>query len=718
MKNDNYLDLDFQDIKSPFEMNRKEFLTLLGGGLFILFTMGDLLGYTEEQQRRRGGELPTDFNAFLRVGEDGRVTCFTGKIEMGQGVITSLAQMLADELDVALDSVDMVMGDTDLCPWDMGTFGSMTTRFFGPPLRAAGAEAKKILLQMASEKLKKPIEQLFVENGIVMDKQSKKIKVAYAELTKGKRIAKHLKGEVKVKSPEEFKIVNKPVNRRDALLKVTGKAKYSADILFPDLLYAKILRPPAHGAKLLNVDLSEAKKIKGIIVVEEKDLIAVLHKYPDIAETALSKIKTKFSQSSSTLNDQNIFEHLLSAKAEIKTVSQKGNLKSGEKLADQISEEIYYDGYKAHAPIEPHSAVAKFKGDKIRIWGSTQNPFTAKEEVAHALGIPSEKVRLSPPFLGGGFGGKTMNRQITEAAKLAKITKKPVMVAYTREEEFFYDSFRPAAVVKIKSGMDKEGKINLWDYKVYFAGARGADPFYNFPNSNVQSVGSAWGSNNVHPFATGAWRAPGNNTNTFARESQIDIMAAKAGIDPVEFRIKNLTDKKMVGVLKAAEKKFGWKSIKLPSGKGLGVALGIDAGTYVAMIAQINLNKKTGQVKVEHVVCVQDMGLVINPEGAKIQMEGCITMGLGYTLAEDLQFSNGEILDKNFDTYEIPRFSWLPKIETMILEKVNEPPQGGGEPAIITVGAAVANAIYDAAGIRLNQLPMTPERIKTALRKI
>lgn len=717
MKSDKYLDLDFQDIKSPFEMNRKEFLTLLGGGLFILFTMGDLLSYTQEQQRRRGGELPTDFNAFLRVGDDGRVTCYTGKIEMGQGVVTSLAQMIADELDISLDSVDMVMGDTDLCPWDMGTFGSMTTRFFGPPLRAAGAEAKKILLQMASEKLKKPVEQLFVENGIVIDKQNKKLNITYAELTKGKKIARHLKGDVKVKSPEEFKIVNKPVNRRDALLKVTGKAKYSADILFPDLLYAKILRPPAHGAELLSVDLSEAKKIDGIVVVEEKDLIAVLHKYPDVAEAARSKIKAKFSKSSSTLNEQNIFEHLLSAEAETRTVSKKGNLKLGEKNSHKISEKIYYDGYKAHAPIEPHAAVARFEGEKIRIWGSTQNPFTAKEQVADTLGIPSEKVRLSPLFLGGGFGGKTMNRQITEAARLTKITKKPVMVAYTREEEFFYDSFRPAAVVKIKSGVDKEGIINLWDYKVYFAGERGADPFYNFQNSNVQSVGSAWGSNGVHPFATGAWRAPGNNTNTFARESQIDIMASNAGIDPVEFRLRNLTDKKMIGVLKAAENKFGWKSIKLPSGRGLGVALGIDAGTYVAMIAQINLNKKSGEVKVERVICVQDMGLVINPEGAKIQMEGCITMGLGYTLAEDIQFNNGEIFNKNFDTYDIPRFSWLPKIETMILEKVNEPPQGGGEPAIITVGAAIANAIYDAAGIRLNQLPITPERIKAALEK-
>ncbi len=717
MKSENFLDLDFKDVKSSFELDRREFVKLLGGGLLLLFTVGDSFAYMQEQQRRRGGELPTDFNAFLHIGENGRVTCFTGKIEMGQGVITSLAQELADELDVSLDSVDMVMGDTDLCPWDMGTFGSMTTRFFGPPLRAAGAEAKKILLEMASEKLKKPVNQLIVKDGIVSDRLNKKNNVSYAQLAKGKKIEKHLKGKVEVKTPKEFKIINRPFTRHDSKLKVTGKAKYSADILLPEMLYAKILRPPAHGAKLINADLSEAKKIEGVVVVEEKDLIAVLHKYPDVAQRALEKIKANFSKSESTLDDKNIFDHLLKFPHEERKVAEKGSLKTGEENSPVITQGVYYDGYKAHSPIEPHAAVAKIEGKKITVWGSTQNPFTAKEEVANALGIPSDNVRLTPPFLGGGFGGKTMNRQIVEAARLTKITGKPVMVNYTREEEFFYDAFRPAAVVKIKSGCTKEGKINLWDYQVYFAGERGADPFYDLPNSLVRAYNSARGEQNVHPFATGPWRAPGNNTNTFARESQMDIMAAKIGMDPVEFRLKNLKDKKMIDVLNAAAKKFGWKNIKPPSGKGYGVALGIDAGTYVAMIAKVNVNKDSGNVKVERVVCAQDMGLVINPEGAAIQMEGCIMMGLGYTLSEDLKFKNGEILDKNFDTYEIPRFEWLPKIEMEILHKEDEPPQGGGEPAIVTVGAAIANAIFDAAGIRLNQMPMNPDRIKAALAK-
>ncbi|HEY4613692.1 MAG TPA: molybdopterin cofactor-binding domain-containing protein, partial [Bacteroidota bacterium] len=293
---------------------------------------------------------------------------------------------------------------------------------------------------------------------------------------------------------------------------------------------------------------------------------------------------------------------------------------------------------------------------------------------------------------------------------------KPVQVAWTRAEEFFMDSFRPAAVVKIRSGITSAGTIGFWDYNVYFAGERGAQHFYSVPNHRTNVFGSNWGGS-AHPFATGAWRAPANNTNTFARESQIDIMAAKAGVDPFEFRMKNLQDEKMKRVLKAAGEKFGWKPAKGPSGRGYGIALGIDAGTSVAMIAEVAVDKASGEVRVKRVVCAQDMGLVINPEGATIQMEGCITMGLGYALREDIHFANGKIHDLNFDTYQIPRFSWLPEIETVIIDNQYEAPQGGGEPAIITVGGAIANAIFDAVGARVFQMPMTPERVKEALAK-
>jgi nicotinate dehydrogenase subunit B len=713
MNENEFLDIDFTDIKFDPNLSRRELLKALGGGIIIFFCVGDS---SVLEAQRRGRSYPEDFNAYLRIGADGRVTCCSGKIEMGQGVITSLAQMLADEMDVSLESIDMVMGDTSVCPWDMGTFGSMSTRFFGPPLRAAGAEARRVLLELAAEHLKLPQERLGIENGLIYDKQQKGKCVTCGELAKGKTIARRAREKPALKQPSEFKVMNKSFTRRDAVEKVTGKAHYAGDIRLPGMLYAKLLRPPAHGAKLRNVDTSAAEKIEGVTVVHEGDLVAVLHKNPDQAAEAVSKIQAEFDPSPSKLDDQNIFDHLLKSAGSGNAAPQGGNLEEGQKQAEILVEQTYLDGYKAHAAMETHTALAQVEGDKATVWISTQTPFPTKDQIAREPGIPADNVRVITPFVGGGFGGKSSGGQSLEAARLSKITGKPVQVCWSREEEFFYDTFRPAAVVKIKSGMTREGKAVLWDYAVYYAGSRGAELFYDIPNHRTSAIGGGFGGGaNPHPFATGAWRAPGNNTNSFARESQIDVMAAKAKMDPVEFRLKNLKNERAIRTLKAAAEKFGWKPAPAPSGRGLGVAVGIDSDTFVAEIAEVQVDKRTGRIQVKRVVCAQDMGLVINPEGATIQVEGCITMGLGYTLTEDIHFRSGMILDRNFDTYELPRFSSLPKIETVLLDLKNEPAHGGGEPAIIVVGAVVANAIHDATGARLLQLPMTPERVRKAI---
>lgn len=705
------------ETQEPGRMKRRDFFKLLGAGIFIIFETWDsfeLLALPAEQRR----DLPTDYNAFLWIAEDGSVSCYTGKIEMGQGIVTSLAQMMADELDVEIDKVKMVMGDTDFCPWDMGTFGSMTTRFFGPPMRAAAAEARTILLQLGAEHLGVPQSQLEVRNGIITDKINSRNKVSYAELTKGKKIEKRLDVKPIVKDYTQFQIVGRPILRQDALLKVTGQAKFSGDILFPDTLYARILRPPSHGAKLVSADVTGAEKMEGIRVVQEDDFIAVLHKNRDKADEAIVKVKAEYTFDELKVDDKTIFDHLLKTAAAGKSVAGKGDLASGRLLSETVIESTFYNSYVAHAPIEPHVAAARMEDGKITVWASTQRPFPVQETISRELGIPLDKVRVNTPFVGGGFGGKSATLQASEAARLAKITGKPVMVAWTREEEFFYDTFRPAAVVKITSGMNNSGKINLWDYHVYFAGERGSDTIYNVPHAFTTSYGGSPTGTKAHPFGTGAWRAPGNNTNTFARESQINILASKAGIDPLEFRLKNLKDERMIGVLKAVADLFGYTPAKNPSGRGYGIACGTDTGTYVAHMAEVKVDKKTGHVQVVRVACAQDMGLCINPEGATIQMEGCITMGLGYCLTEEIQFQGGKIHNRSFDTYEVPRFSWLPRISTLILDKKDQAPQGGGEPAIICMGGLIANAIFDATGARLFQLPMTPERILEVIEKM
>jgi isoquinoline 1-oxidoreductase len=480
------------------------------------------------------------------------------------------------------------------------------------------------------------------------------------------------------------------------------------------MLYARILRPPAHDARLVSVDLSGAEKVEGARVVRDGDLIAVLHPEPDAAEAALLKIRTEFESDPPRVDDETIFDHLLKTAPDGSVLDRGGDLEAGSRSAS-IVESTYLNSYVAHAPMEPHTATVQIQGNRATVWPSSQTPFRAKEEAAAALDIPAENVRVISPFLGGGFGGKTRNLQVGEAARLARITGKPVQVAWTRAEEFFLDSFRPAAVVKVRSGAGDDGNILFWDYHVYFAGDRGAEQFYRIPHHRTVSYGGWRGTPGSHPFATGAWRAPSNNTNTHARESQIDIMAARAGADPLAYRLRHLSDERMKRVLQAAARAFGWTPAPAPSGRGWGIACGTDAGTYVAALAEVEVDRGTGAVAVKRVACAQDMGLCINPEGAAIQMEGCLTMGMGYALTEEIRFRGGEILDRNFDTYDIPRFSWLPEIETVILDRPDAAPQGGGEPAIIVMGGVLANAVFDACGARLFQLPMTPERVRTAL---
>lgn len=698
-------------------MPRRDFFKLVGSGIIVFFMprcASDGTPVAAPLER----DLPKDFNAFLLIGEDGKVSCFTGKIEMGQGVVTSLVQMIADELNVSMEKINLVMGDTDLCPWDGGTWGSETTRGFGPLMRAALAEGRGVLLKMASEKLKVPVNTLVVNDGVISDPADPAKSVTYAELAKGKKIERYLKEKPSVEDYTKFTFVGKSHLRMDAKLKVTGEAKYTGDMKLPGMVFARILRPPSHGAKLTTLDSSGAEKVEGAKVVRDGDLVAVLHENYDKGGEALLKIKADYSYNELPVNDKTVFDYMLKADTYANVETTSGDLEAGKKLCDKTLESVMHDPYLAHSPIETHAALAQFEGGKMTVWASTQTPYPLQDELAGELGLPLEKVRVIVPFVGGGFGGKSANHQAVEAAKLARLSGKPVMVEFTREEEFFYDNFHPAGVITIKSGIDKNGLIKYWDYNTYFCGTRGSEIIYDVPNLKITDHDRKDNSPPVHPFETGPWRAPNNNTNTFAREIQVDIMATAAGMDPLDFRLKNLRDPKMIETLKKVADMFGYKPGKGRGGRGVGMAIGTDVGALVAQMAEIEVDAKTGKVRVLRIVCAQDMGLCVNPQGATLQMEGCMTMGLGYTLSEELIYEGGNIISRGFDSYEIPHFSWLPKIETFIFDRKSEPPQGGGEPAIITVGAVVGNAIFNATGARLFRMPFTPERVLEAIKKV
>jgi len=690
---------------------RREFVRLLGPGLYFLFTMEDwLFG-----QQGRGAGYPEDFNAYLHIAEDGRVTCFSGKVELGQGVTASLAQMLAEELEVPYASVTMVLGDTKRCPWDGGTNGSRSIKYFGPALRAAGAEAREVLVRMAADRLQLPPERLVARDGAVCDRSDPKKKIAYGALAQGKAIERRLQVKPPLKNPADFKVCGRSLPRADFADKVTGKAQFAGDIRLPGMLYGRALRPPAHGARLKSVDVSAANSIEGARVLREGDFVAVVHPLPDVAEKALSLVRAEYELPEATVDDRNIHERILQTSARDNVVEQKGDVDAGQALAVRRFEETYSTPYVAHAALETHSAVADVRPDGATVYVGTQRPFGADGEVARAIGLKPEQVRVITPFVGGGFGGKSQVGQAVQAARLSKMTGVPVQVAWTREEEFFYDTFQPAAVVRIRSGLDSANRITFWDYHVFFAGDRSSQNIYDVPNLKTTSRGSGFGGGGPHPFPTGAWRGPGSNTNIFSRESHVDTMAAAVAMDPLEFRLKNLSDARMIRVVRAAADKFGWTPAPAPSGRGVGMVCLDYLGTYVAAMARIRVDRKTGRIQVEHVVLAQDMGPVINPEGARLQIEGSVTMGLGYCLSEEIHFSGGNVVDLNFGSYRIPRFSWTPAIDAVLVENNEIAPSGCGEPPIVGMGALLANALFDATGVRIRRLPLIPQRVQSSL---
>jgi len=604
------------------------------------------------------------------------------------------------------------MGDTELCPYDAGTWGSLTTRFADPVLRAAAAEAREVLLDMAAEYLEVPGEMLEVADGTVFVKNNESQKVTYADLTKGKKIIKTLKKKPEIKKSKDFKIIGKPVISLDAESKVTGKAKYSGDIKLPGMVYATIIRPAIFGSKKLAVDSSELSVFEGAELVEDDDLVAVVHSDPEVAANAARSVKISWEAPEAKADNESIFQYFEDNIKENKVFEEGGSLADGRETSEIVVEAKYFDGYKAHASIETHSATCYFKEDKLIMWASSQTPFGTREQLAKTFDMPLEKVHLKQIFLGGGFGGKIYNQQAIEAAKISKLSGKPVQLVWSRREEFMYDRFRTAALMKATSGVDSNGKLNLWEFDIYCAGTRGANLFYGVTNNRTR----AFNDNDIHPFGTGAWRAPGNNSTTFARESHIDATAHAAGIDALEFRLNNLNDENMFNTLKLAAETFGWKN-KKPEGHGYGIALGADAGTSVAMIAEVHVDKTTGAVQPIRVVCAQDMGQVVNPHGATLQTEGGITMGLGYALHEDIEFNGGSVKSSGFNNYEITKFSKTPVIACVFIDKMDAKPQGCGEPSIICVGGAIANAVFDACGARVNRMPITPERILEAIRK-
>ncbi len=688
-------------------LTRREFLGLTGGLVVYLAIPGQLALAAGETEAGRAPE----FNAYVRIAPDNRVTVFTGKVEMGQGNQTALGQMVAEELTVPMSSIDMVMGDTDRVPYDGGTWGSMSIRFMGVELRAAAAEAREILTQMAAEKWGVTANEVVVSDGRISLARDASTSVTLGELTQGKQIMRELEREPSLRPVSDYRVVGKSVPRLDGRAIVAGEEQFVGDVRLPGMLYGAVLHPPSFGARLTSTDAGPAERMVGVIaVVREGEFVGVVSERREIAEEARDLIRATWEEVAHP-SMATLYEDLRKTATLDDTVSEEGAPAEALESARRDFSATYRTAFVAHAPVEPHVAVADVKQDRETVYSNTQTPFLQRDAVAQALGLDPQQVRMLVPRLGGGFGGKTNADVAIASARLSRAVNRPVMLSQSRTEEMTWNYFKPAALIDIRCAVNGQGQIDAWDCDVYNCGGRGAAPPYQLANHRVRSFGSD------SPLRQGAWRGLAGSANTFAIEVHMDDVASQLGEDPVEFRLRHLgNDPRLANTVRAVAEKYGWQPKRAPTGRGVGFACAIDVGSRVAEIVEVEIDRDTGVVRVLRVVVAHESGLVINPDGIESQIEGAIIMGLGPALWEAVRYERGRILTDGYSEYPIPTMRDAPEINIVLVPNVTHPPQGAGEPAIFPIAAAVANAIFDATGKRLRELPLSPDRVLAALR--
>lgn len=686
-----------------FDADRREFLKLLGGGVLICLSAPPA-GAQESGRARAGRDLPQDIAAWLHIGKDGRVTVFTGKVEMGQNIRTSLAQQVAEELRVPVDAIRIVMGDTDLTPFDMGTFGSRTTPTMGPQLRAVAATARETLAELAAQRWSTQRAGLVAERGRVANPATGQA-LAYGELTQGQNLVKTVAGYSPVTPATEWKVAGTAVPRVDGRDFVTGKHRYSSDLVRPGMLHGKVLRPTGFKATLVSCETQQAEKIPGVKVVRDGDFVAVAA--PDLwsAERGLAALKAQWKEVPSQPGNGDLFDHLkknvvAGGRDDPRVV---GSVEQAMASAEVKLSQTYTVQYIAHAPLEPRAAVAEWNGDRLTVWTGTQRPFAVRDELAEVFRIASDKVRVQVPDTGSAYGGKHTADAAVEAARLAKAAGRPVKVVWTREEEFTWAYFRPAGVIEVRSGARRDGTIVAWEFHNYNSGPAAIGTPYAIANQTIQ----------FHPVQSplrqGSYRGLAATANHFARESHMDEIAHAVSMDPLQLRLKNLADPRLKAVFEAAAEKFGWGREKAAPERGFGIAGGVEKGGYVAACAEIAIDRASRRVSIRRVVEAFECGAVVNPDGLRNQVEGAVVQGIGGALFEAVRFENGRIANPHFAQYRVPRVVDVPQIEIVILDRKDLPPAGAGETPIFGLAPAVGNAIFAAAGIRLRGLPLAPE---------
>jgi CO/xanthine dehydrogenase Mo-binding subunit len=683
-------------------LGRRGFLQLLGGVVVVAAT-----GNAEGQESGRSGPAAaadSDLSAWLHVAEDGTVTVYTGKVEFGQNIRTSLAQAVAEELRAPLTSIQLVMGDTDRTPFDMGTFGSRTTPTMAPLLRRAAAVAREMLKEIAAERWHVDAAALIVADGRVSDPQQGRA-LGFGELTQGRKLVRSLKVEVPLTPADRWTVAGRAVTKVNGRDIVTGRHRYTSDLTRPDMWHGRVLRAPAIGATLVSLDVAGAKGMTGAVVVQDGEFAGVAAERASLASQALSALKPSWKDVPQP-SGRELFSLLRKAGAAPPRGAAHvvGSVPEAMAAAARRIEATYTVAYIAHVPLEPRAAVAEWSDGRLTVWTGTQRPFGVRSDLAEAFHLPEDKVRVVVPDTGSGYGGKHTAECAIEAARLAKAAGRPVKLVWSREEEFQWAYFRPAGVIDVKSGIDSSGKVVAWEMHNYNSGPSGIRTPYDVPHQRIEFHPAE------SPLRQGSYRGLAATANHFARECHMDELAAATGVDPLEVRRRNLEEPRLRAVLEASAERFGWAARKPAPGRGHGIACGTEKGSYVATAAEVMVSAD-GRVRVIRLVTAFECGAIVNPDGLRNQVEGSVVMGLGGALFESIEFDAGRILNPRLSLYRVPRFSDVPEVDVVLLDRKDLPSEGAGETPIVAVAPALAGAIFAATGRRLRSLPLAPHGV-------
>jgi isoquinoline 1-oxidoreductase len=718
IRNQYFEDIDYDELLEPirfnFALDRRSFVQMLGAGVFV--TAVGTPAFAQRRGRGRGGfrgGRPAPLSARFHFADDGIITVLSGKVDGGQGARSQLAQAAAEELRVPIAQIRVVLGDTGACPNDGTTAGSGTTPRTVPAVRKAAAAVRQALIEGAAQKWNVAADAIEVRDGKITNKSSNQ-SLTFVEVAKDEalatRFAEPAPENVALTPVSQWRTLGAEHAAPAARDKVTGRHQYPSDLKRPGMMYGRVLRSPQYRAKLVSIDLAPAKAIEGVIAVQDGEFVGVVAPTSFAASQAIDAIaKTAKWQSEPMPSSDELYDYL------------RKNADGGvpkNPFADVLAKaakslrKTYTIAYAQHAPLEPRTALAEWRAGpspapaanepQLTVWTATQNPFGVRRELAEAFYLAEEAVRVIVPDFGSGYGGKHTGESAIETARLAKAAKKPVMLRWTREEEFTNAYFRPAAVIDLEASLDDQNRITSWYHVNINAGGNSIDSPYEIVQKESKSVGSR------PPLRHGSYRALASTGNSFARESFMDELAHAAGADPLEFRLAHLADDRLRAVLVDAARRFNWqqRAAKKEPNRGVGLACSIDKGSFVACCVEVEISPEEKVIQVKYVVQSFDCGPVLNPDNLRNQMEGAIIMGLGPALSEEMRFADGVVKTTNFNKYRVPTFADVPTIEVFAMDRKDVDPAGAGETPIIAIAPAIGNAVFNATGTRLRSMPM------------